>query len=99
MFLYCHNLLVCIFSIADTNKSIAINIFIPDCKISYICPDSIEKNSDYLKLGNKYCRVLFLKDCAGYIKDSMVTELTDFNRNMMLSIDVLPRKPLFYRKL
>lgn len=56
----------------------------------YICPDSIEKNSDYLKLGEKYCRVLFLKDYASYIKDSMVTELTDLNRNMMLSIDVVP---------
>ena len=57
---------------------------------NYICPDSIEKNSDYLKLGEKFCRVLFLKDYASYIKDSMVTELTDFNRNMMLSIDVVP---------
>lgn len=56
----------------------------------YICPDGIEKNSDYLKLGGKYCRVLFLKDYASYIKDNMVTELTDFNRNMMLSIDVVP---------
>ena len=56
----------------------------------YICPDSIEKNSDYLKLGEKFCRVLFLQDYASYIKDSMVTELTDFNRNMMLSIDVVP---------
>ena len=55
-----------------------------------ICPDSMEKNSDYLKLGEKYCRVLFLKDYASYIKDSMVTELTDFNRNMMLSIDIVP---------
>ena len=56
----------------------------------YICPDGIEKNSDYLKLGEKYCRVLFLKDYASYIKDNMVTELTDFNRNMMLSIDIVP---------
>ena len=56
----------------------------------YICPDGIEKHSDYLKLGEKYCRVLFLKDYASYIKDNMVTELTDFNRNMMLSIDVVP---------
>ena len=56
----------------------------------YICPDSMEKNSDYLKLGDKYCRVLFLKDYASYIKDSMVTEFTDFNRNMMLSIDIVP---------
>lgn len=56
----------------------------------YICPDSIEKSSDYLKLGDKLCRVLFLKDYASYIKDDMVTELTDFNRNIMLSIDIVP---------
>ena len=56
----------------------------------YICPDSIEKNTDYLKLGEKYCRVLFLKDYASYIKDSMVSELTELNRNMMLSIDIIP---------
>ena len=56
----------------------------------YICPDNIEKHSDYLKLGEQYCRVLFLKDYASYIKDSMVSELTDLNRNMMLSIDMIP---------
>jgi len=56
----------------------------------YICPDSIEKNSDHLCLGDQFCRVLFLKDYASYIKDSFVTELTDLNRNMMLSIDVIP---------
>ena len=56
----------------------------------YICPDSIEKHSDYLKLGNRYCRVLFLKDYANYIKDEMVRDLTDLNRNMVLSIDVIP---------
>ena len=56
----------------------------------YICPDSIEKSGDYLKLGDRYCRVLYLKDYASYIKDSLVTELTDFNRKMMLSIDIVP---------
>ena len=56
----------------------------------YICPDAIEKNSDYLKLGDKYCRIIFLKDYASYIKDSMVSELTDINRNMMMSIDIIP---------
>lgn len=56
----------------------------------YICPDAVEKNSDHLKLGAKYCRVLFLKDYASYIKDNMVTELTDFNRNMLFSIDIVP---------
>ncbi len=56
----------------------------------YIRPDSIEKHSDYLMLGKKFCRVLFLKDYANYIKDSFVSELTDLNRNLMLSIDILP---------
>lgn len=56
----------------------------------YICPDGIEKNSDYLKLGGKFCRVLFLKDYASYIKDNMVTELTDMGRNLMFSIDIVP---------
>ena len=56
----------------------------------YICPDSIERTADHIKLGEKYARVLFLKDYASYIKDSMVAELTDINRNLMLSIDVIP---------
>lgn len=34
--------------------------------------------------------MLYLKDYASYIKDDMVTELTDLNRNMMLSIDIVP---------
>ena len=55
-----------------------------------ICPDSVEKHADYLKLGEKYVRVMYLKDYANYIKDSMVTELMELNRNMMLSIDVVP---------
>ncbi len=56
----------------------------------YICPDSLEKHRDYLKIGNKFARVIFLKDYASYIKDSMVTELTDLNRSLMFSIDINP---------
>ena len=37
----------------------------------YICPDSIEKSSDHLMLGDRFCRVLYLKDYASYIKDSL----------------------------
>ena len=55
-----------------------------------ICPDSLEFHRDYFKMGSQYGRVLFLKDYASYIKDNMVTELTDFNRNMMFSIDIVP---------
>lgn len=57
----------------------------------YICPDSIERFDDYVKLGDKeYVRVLFLKDYASYIKDSMVSELTEMSRSMLLSIDIMP---------
>ncbi len=56
----------------------------------YICPDSFSFEKDYFMFGNKYGRVLFLKEYASFIKDSMVSELTDINKNMMMSIDVLP---------
>lgn len=56
----------------------------------YISPDSIEVFDDYFKLGDKYGRVMFLKDWAAYIKDDMITEMTDISRNLMLSIDVIP---------
>ena len=56
----------------------------------YICPDTVEFENDYLKMGERYARVLFLKEYASYIKDSMVAELTELNKNMMLSIDIIP---------
>lgn len=55
-----------------------------------ICPDSLEFKRDHFRMGEKYGRVLFLKEYASYIKDSMINELTALNRTMMLSIDVIP---------
>ena len=56
----------------------------------YVCPDSMERHSDYLQIGKRYARVLYLKDYASYIQDDFVSELTDLNRDMMLSIDMVP---------
>ena len=56
----------------------------------YICPDVYENESDHFKIGNRFGRVLLLRDYASYIKDDMVAELTDINRNLMLSIDIVP---------
>jgi len=56
----------------------------------YICPDVFENERDHFRIGDRYGRVLLLRDYASYVKDSMVTELTDINRNMMLSIDIVP---------
>ena len=53
----------------------------------YICPDSFEFEKDYFRIGNRYGRVIFLREYAAYIKDSMVAELCELNRNMMLSVD------------
>ena len=55
----------------------------------YICPDSMERHSDYLKLGETYCRVLFLKHYGSFIRDNIVAALTNIPRNMMLSIDII----------
>ena len=56
----------------------------------YVCPDFIQFYDDYIKIGDRYARVLYLKEYANYIRDDIVMDLTDINRNMMLSIDVIP---------
>ena len=56
----------------------------------YISPDTFVFQKDYFEMGDKVGRVFFLKDYASYIKDDMVAELTDLNRNLMLSIDIIP---------
>ena len=56
----------------------------------FICPDTTEIQKDYFMIGNRYGRAFFLKEYASYINDDMVSELTDLNRNMMLSIDIIP---------
>ena len=56
----------------------------------YISPDTFEFEKDYFKMGDRYGRVIFLKDYASYIKDSMIAELCDLNSNMMMSLDIIP---------
>lgn len=56
----------------------------------YISPDSMEFKPDHFTVGTKYGRVLVLREFASYLKDDMITALTDFPRNLVLSIDILP---------
>lgn len=56
----------------------------------YICPDTLEFGRDHFRMGRFYGRVVFLREYASYIKDSMVAELCDLNRNLLLSLDVIP---------
>ena len=56
----------------------------------YISPDYIEVFDDHFMMGEKYGRVMFLKDYAAFLKDDILTKLTDISRNLMLSIDIIP---------
>ena len=56
----------------------------------WFCPDSMEFAVDHFKIDARYGRVLYLQDYASYIKDSFVSELCDLDRDLMLSIDILP---------
>ena len=56
----------------------------------WFCPDSMEFAADHFKVDARYGRVLYLQDYASYIKDSFVSELCDLDRDLMLSIDILP---------
>ena len=58
--------------------------------VDAICPDSMTVKSDHIKIGKKYARVLYLQEFPSFLKDSMVSELCDINRNLMLSIDIIP---------
>ncbi|MCB6490513.1 class B sortase [Dorea sp. 210702-DFI.3.17] len=45
----------------------------------YICPDTMEFEKDYFKMGNRYGRVLFLREYASYMNDgSMFTGLMKY---------------------
>lgn len=55
-----------------------------------IAPDGLQFKADHFEMGGKVGRVLFLREYASYIKDRMITDLSDFSRNLMLSIDILP---------
>ena len=56
----------------------------------FVCPDTFEFDKDHFVMGGKYGRAVFLRDYANFIKDGMVSELCGFNRNMVLSIDIIP---------
>lgn len=54
-----------------------------------ICPLAPEFKHKYFKLDNKYGRVLYLSNYPRFIKDSIVSELCNLNKNMMYSMDLI----------
>lgn len=57
------------------------------CK-DIIAPDYFNFKRDYFEMGNKYARTLFLKGLPTHLTDKFISELSDFNSNMMLTINI-----------
>lgn len=55
----------------------------------YICPDTFEFEKT-ISAWEIVMEGYFSSGICFYIKDDMIAELTDMNRNLMLSIDVIP---------
>lgn len=54
-----------------------------------ICPLAPEFKHKYFKLDDKYGRVLYLSNYPRFIKDFIVSELCNLNKNMMYSMDLI----------
>ena len=54
-----------------------------------ICPDSMEKTSDSLRIGNRWARVFYLKNYASVITDKLISDLMAAGTNVTLSMDIL----------
>lgn len=60
---------------------------------AYCCPDYLEFKKDYFMWGDKYARTMFIKDMPASLKDSMLTDLTNTNLDIMVTVNVAPVDP------
>ncbi|MFQ9440389.1 MAG: hypothetical protein ACLR13_04525 [Acutalibacteraceae bacterium] len=56
----------------------------------YICPDAVAPAADYLEFDGKFCRTIYLKSYANYIKDKFFEEFCQLEQTMCTSIDIVP---------
>ena len=57
--------------------------------VDVIAPPFLSYKPDYIRIGKRYGRVLYLKDYPTILKDSMIGEMCNLGRNLMLSIDMI----------
>lgn len=53
-----------------------------------IAPDGIEFKGNYLKIGDKFARILYLNELPTRLTDNVLSELTDSNFNMITSLNL-----------
>lgn len=54
-----------------------------------ITPRNVQFKTKYFKFDNKYGRILYLNNYPNFLKDEFISELTDLNKNMMYSMDII----------
>ena len=57
--------------------------------LDVIAPPFLSYKPDYIRIGKRYGRVLYLRDYPTILKDSMIAEMCNLGRNLMLSIDII----------
>ncbi len=57
--------------------------------LDVIVPPFLSYKPDYIRIGKRYGRVLYLRDYPTILKDSMIAEMCNLGRNLMLSIDMI----------
>lgn len=55
-----------------------------------VCPNSMAFEKDYMEIGNKFVRTLYLQGYSSGVRDDFLSSLTGLNKNLMLSIDISP---------
>jgi type IV secretory pathway VirB4 component len=56
----------------------------------YICPDRLKFHRDHVEIGNKYSRTLVLLSYPNYMTDRLLAEITDIQKQMVVTINILP---------
>lgn len=57
---------------------------------NYICPDGIRRHWNRLEVGNRFVRVLFLKDIANYVDDDFIDTMISRNQDILYSVNIVP---------
>ncbi len=58
--------------------------------LNEITPRTVSVEKDYMRIGSGYARALYLKDYAARLSDTMLMRLSEMQRDMMLSVNIIP---------
>ncbi|MCJ8010147.1 ATP-binding protein [Paenibacillus sp. KQZ6P-2] len=53
-----------------------------------ISPDAFTFKRDYMIIGDKYAKAIYIKDLPTFINDKLLSEITDFGFNIMLTMNI-----------